>query len=260
MDALELAKGRRGGRESTVVSGPAAPRLNWLLGAALSTIGMAGLVSSPANAKTFYFHNVIYDYDINQGSVRDTVYCPSMGGCTPTQQMRISGSFDFTGDAANGVAQFQNVSVTFTLADYIISQKQNGEQQSFTYTAGATNQFDSTSNWTTISFYDPNNIKGGKSDSGVNLTISGSLSGLATTSADFGVNIGNGTANDNFCNSINTTSLQCTSQKNNLTVLSGSLVDTIPVPSPSIAFGIIPFAALSAKRIRRRQLRTRLHN
>jgi hypothetical protein len=210
----------------------------------LAPICFAGLASSPANAKTFYFNNVVYDYTLNSGSV-ESAFCGTDSSC----RLRITGSFDLEGDSTTGLVNFTNVNVKFTQADYVLyTNGQNGAQATdFTYTGGGTLQFDNNKNWTTISFYDATDLttKGNaiKSDSGVNLTIVGSLSGTSTTSASF-VNPANTTSNDNFCNTIDINDLVCTGQKNNLTLLTGSLVDTLPVPSPAIGLGLLPLLSL----------------
>lgn len=188
-----------------------------------------------AVAQTYYFRNVQYNYTVSNTDIPGTAY----------------GSFDYDGDNTTA-GLFSNVNITFSSADYVASSSQNGPQTSVTYDGGATGVYEASTNRSTLYFWLQSSVSKDVASSAIALTLSGALN--PTSTGGVFDSIVNGTANDQFCNSMGTSLTgngakalgNCTSQKNNLTFLEGEVSNT--VPSPGIALGLLPITLLALKR------------
>jgi hypothetical protein len=206
----------------------------------LTGITLAAALASlePAAAKLYQFKDVEYTYTTSNG---DKV---------KTHEGFIEGSFQYNGSDGEA-GNFENVSIYFESADYIESSDQNGPQKEFTYTAGGSQG--RTGKNQILFFYDPASGDENSSTRGVSLSMKGILgTDEPLVFAD--------TANNQFCNEIGINIEdkarygKCTSQKNNLTAISGTLNDPPEgVPSPGVMLGLLPLLGVGWRRLRSRR-------
>ena len=180
-----------------------------------------------SNAALYVMSNVKYTYTMGKGST-GTGCSVSSSDCTGY----FSGSFSFTATGNNG-GSFTDVNViASTSPDYTLGTQPNLARADFKFTQGYASAFSGSTQL--IYFYTP-----GKDNNGVELSLS-LPSALGTVDPQIASFTGS-TANDNWCINVlpvDSTKQGCTSSKNNLSSITG----TIQSPAPTIAGGLLPLA------------------